>query len=189
MIDVSYDNTKSVILHNLLHALYEPPLKQEYTNIGEVVQENLQIVLNIKDKNTPRYVSCNGKNYFNKYIPNELERTHVIYNKYSIDAKVELDDSIRCALLRAIEERDLILEEQQKCSTYLRSLLNICNTLADIRELLPNCSRDTLIQLNLLDTNSIVSIPENEIKALKHKWEDSENFMKERIFLNLLTRD
>ncbi len=189
MINITHASSKSVILETLLHSLYEPALKQEYTNIGLIVQENLQVVLNIRDKNTARYVACNGKNYFNKFIAKKEERISVVYNKYSVDAKVELDSNIRPALLLAIKERDLILEEKHKCSTYIRSLLNICNSLADVEELFPNCARDTLIELKLIDINSIVSISEDEIKALKHKWEEDENLMKERIFLNLLTRD
>ena len=175
------------ILDKLLHDLYEVPILAVYDNIAVIIQDNIELTMNIANDDAVRYVRFKGKVYFSANLPDYKDRQSVIYDTHISNRNMILHEATTIQLILEIDERTELEQEQKSCAYYLRTLLNECRTLYDVRALLPGAIW-SLLNIKLAGISTPLSFTNTEVDRLKETYAKDSDTVKERLFLNLLLK-
>lgn len=181
--------TAKQLLDTLLEDLYRVPFKVVYTNIAEMVVDNIELTLNIVNDDLIRFVRFNGKIYFSTYLPVYKDRQTIIYNRDTgtKSRRMELHSTIATQLEPEILELVQLEKDQNDCAYYLRNVLNKCRTLYDVRALLPGAIW-ALLKIKLPDVSVLLSFPTADKDEFIAAHTEDIVTIKERLFLNLLLK-
>jgi len=176
------------ILDKLLHDLYEVPLHGVYNNIALIVQENAEVILNIRNDDVVRYVRFESGIYYSTNLPSYKDRKSILYDTQIPNRNMTMHESIREPLMVEIHERTELEQEQKACAYYLRTLLNQCNSLRDVQALLPGAIWNLLGITIKTESIGPLSYTSENFDKIKAEHAEDAAIIKERLFLNLLLK-
>lgn len=179
------------ICTNIIDALYKPAFSQLYTKIGKIVQTCANYASDAHDHTQIRYLVHNGEIFFTKNMPNYADRQRAYWAKNVPDKQVPIHDSQYEPLMELIEERKQLLSEQQSSEAFIRTLVNLCTTQGDILLLLPNVANEAMMNSGIYHitlTNTKTTLTEDVVRTFLQDNQTEIDTIKERAFLNLLTR-
>lgn len=115
---------------------------------------------------------------------------HILTNNNSRDRVVRLDlaPSLHAAMDDLQAEFDALESEELDIIAYLKRILNMAMTLADLAKVTPNCLDSVLPKENLYNGigHGKLTITKEDLETFKHKNKDAENAVKQRLLINLL---
>jgi len=173
---------KWAIKDKLLNALYVVPTKHLLKQQALIVKEAAQLDPNFI-YHSESYLYYHSKRYYSK----DLSSADLIFDPSLNYNQAELTEFSRVKLIKIVEELESLKEEERIIDSYLNTVLNYCNTVADVMQLLPKSTGRFINIKPAYITNTTLTATEIEkYRKLTYKYAQMLN---ERIIINLITED
>lgn len=170
------------IIHSILHNLMLPSYKQAYNYIGHIVTE-IQCAINDDPIPDTFCIQFNGKYHMNTYMPSYMKRMQCQVMYLNSPSPPSISDEHSTALLVAEQKLAIVVEDAEVIKHYLRTAANCALNLNEFISIIPTCLKPYVDH-----TNWQAPPISGLLYDFKVNHTEDEDFVKDRIMINLLLR-